>query len=83
LLNNRGMRLWIAVITFTFILGAFGYSGLKADPLRTEAEKVFEYERQHPNTVPANQIRALSIAVEFKDSEGVRRAVERLKAQGL
>lgn len=73
-------NLWIAIITLMFALplAAWGVAGQKADPLQVEAERIFQYDREHPHRLPAHLLRRLSLAVAFHDDPGARKLIRML-----
>jgi hypothetical protein len=73
------MRKWIALISLSLPLAAWTAASSPPDPLHLEAEKVFAFDRTHPHALPADRIRALSIALEFYDLEGARHILKMLR----
>lgn len=66
-----------------FVL-AVGISAMSGDSeLQARADQVFAYDRNNPRVLPAHEVRALSIAIAFRDDEGARRIMDHLRAHGL
>ena len=72
------MRIWIAVTTLTLAFAALGFTSLRPSPLQIEADRVFAYDRAHPQVIPAHLVRTLSLAIAFHDDDGARKIIEAL-----
>ena len=47
--------------------------------LRARAHKLFAYDRDHKDALPAHQLRALSLAIEFHNDRGAESLIEQLE----
>lgn len=66
------------------ILSLFALSGMSKErqdfaPVAARAEQVFEFDRYHPNVIPANHVRALSMTVAFHDRDGTLKLLSEIE----
>lgn len=80
--SNKNMLVVLALTVFTFILLAGGaLAGTeKQSSLKARAEKVFAYDQTNPKTLPANKIRALSMALTFHNEQGASELLSQLES---
>ena len=68
------------LVTAVAALGGSIYqSAAETAVLRARASKLFAFDHSHHNVLPANRLRALSIALEFRDDLGAAALLEQLE----
>ncbi|MBI3556032.1 MAG: hypothetical protein HY074_07200 [Deltaproteobacteria bacterium] len=69
------------LVAATTWLGYSLYLGeVETAALRARASKLFAYDHSHRNVLAAHRLRALSIAIEFRDDRGAEALLDQLES---
>lgn len=66
-------------LSFAFLITI--YSVKRAyNPIEARAARIYAYDSSHPNKIPNQKIRALSIAVAFEDESGAEAILDQIES---
>ena len=74
------LSLTVMLVAGAFAVSAYSQNSEIETGLRHRAEKVYNFDRQHLNMLPSNQLTSLSLAIEFKNYHGAEKVLDKLES---
>ncbi len=69
----------LLIAALTLLGGALYQNATETAVLRARADRLFAYDHSHHNVLPAHRLRALSIALQFRDDLGAAALLNQLE----